>query len=247
MAKYVCKNFGECNKAHTGEQIEVLPGMDPSCPECGSALVPVESGGKFDFLFQPGVKRGLGATAALIAALLLGDDAIRIINRIIVSSPPPEPPIPQTSGTRGTQSDSASGGPDRPYPSQREIDANRKRSEVALKNDMAKAAEDESRKAVAQEMIKTAIAYLDQNKLAAAEKELADAKERDPAEPLIYYNLGVLRIKQGKTDEALIAFEESFKNGFTAFDKMDQDKDLALLRKDRRFLELVKKYRSTNG
>jgi hypothetical protein len=60
----------------------------------------------------------------------------------------------------------------------------------------------------------------------------------------VYYNLAVLRLKQGRTDEALKEFEASFLNGFTYFDEMTKDPDLDGIRNDPRFVALVNKYRS---
>ena len=57
-------------------------------------------------------------------------------------------------------------------------------------------------------------------------------------------SLAVLRLKQGRRDDALKEFEASFMAGFSHFDKMDQDPDLDGLRKDARFTELVAQYRN---
>jgi predicted Zn-dependent protease len=90
-----------------------------------------------------------------------------------------------------------------------------------------------------------AIADMAQGKLDDAEKQLDDAKARDPKQSLVYYNLGVLRLKQSRTDDALTQFEASFLNGFQYFDAMAQDPDLDGIRQDPRFVALVKKYRSS--
>jgi hypothetical protein len=60
---------------------------------------------------------------------------------------------------------------------------------------------------------------------------------------LVYYNLGVLRLKQARTDDALKQFEASFLNGFDYYDQMAKDPDLDAIRQDPRFVALVKKYR----
>lgn len=54
----------------------------------------------------------------------------------------------------------------------------------------------------------------------------------------------VLRLKQNRVDDALIEFEASFASGFKYFDKMDQDADLSTLRKDKRFVDLINRYRN---
>lgn len=35
-----CPNYSECLLGYRGEDIEVVEGMAPICPECGTALVP---------------------------------------------------------------------------------------------------------------------------------------------------------------------------------------------------------------
>lgn len=87
-----------------------------------------------------------------------------------------------------------------------------------------------------------AIADMTQGKLDAAEKALNDAAARDPKQSLVYYNLAVLRLRQGRADDALKEFEASFLNGFPYFDQMAKDPDLDGIRNDPRFIALLKKY-----
>jgi predicted Zn-dependent protease len=130
-------------------------------------------------------------------------------------------------------------------PSDTEITAQRKDSDTKLSQGDAPGAESESNQVAAKEMVKVAIAQMAQGKLNDAEKELNDAAARDPKQSLVYYNMGVLRLKQGRTDEALKQFEASFLNGFNYFDEMAKDPDLDAIRNDPRFIALVKKYRTT--
>ena len=73
------------------------------------------------------------------------------------------------------------------------------------------------------------------------------ARERDPKQSLVSYNMAVLRLKQGRKDEALKELEASFMDGFSYFDQMDKDTDLDGIRKDARFNDLVAIYRNKSS
>lgn len=120
----------------------------------------------------------------------------------------------------------------------------RRQGESSLVRGDAVQAESASSKAAANEMLKLAIAKMGQGKYDEAEKDLAEAGARDPKGSLAYYNMGILRLKQGQAEDALKQFEASFMAGFSYFDKMDQDHDLDALRKDPRFTKLVDTYRA---
>jgi hypothetical protein len=55
--------------------------------------------------------------------------------------------------------------------------------------------------------------------------------------------MAVLRLRQDRTDDALKQFEASFMNGFSYFDKLDEDRDLERIRQDKRFADLLARYR----
>jgi len=103
-------------------------------------------------------------------------------------------------------------------------------------------AELRSNKAASNELIKVAIAKMAQGKLDEAEKDLLEARKRTPQQSLVYYNMAILRLKQGRSDDALKEFEFSFKTGFSHFQMMDQDSDLDGFRNSPAFLELTAKY-----
>ncbi len=129
-------------------------------------------------------------------------------------------------------------------PSDAETRALRVQGDAQLARGGAAEAELASSKAAANEMLKMAIAKMAQGKLDEAEKDLNEARARAPKQPLVYYNMAILRLKQQRTDDALKEFEASFIAGFSYFDQMDQDSDLDGLRKMPRFVELVAKYRT---
>jgi len=103
-------------------------------------------------------------------------------------------------------------------------------------------AELRSNKAASNELIKLAIAKMAQGKLDEAEIDLLEARKRTPQQSLVYYNMAILRLKQGRSDDALKEFESSFKTGFSHFQMMDQDSDLDEFRNSPAFLELTAKY-----
>lgn len=128
-------------------------------------------------------------------------------------------------------------------PSDTETKALRQESQDKLSAGDAAAAEQASAKAAVNEMLKLAIAKMAQGRIEEAEKELNEARARDPKQPLVYYNMAVLRLRQGRMDDALREFEACFITGFSYFDQMDSDHDLDAIRTEKRFIDLVTKYR----
>jgi hypothetical protein len=47
MPRYQCIQFGQCVKADASEAIEIPPGAESKCPQCGQKLEEVNGGGKF--------------------------------------------------------------------------------------------------------------------------------------------------------------------------------------------------------
>ena len=103
-------------------------------------------------------------------------------------------------------------------------------------------AESASSQAAANEMVKLGIAQLAQNKLDDAEKSFTSSISINPKESLGYYNMAILRLRQGRTEDAIKQFEASFMAGFSYFDQLDQDRDLDEIKKDPRFAELMRRY-----
>ncbi len=241
MAKYKCKNLGECDRANSGEVFEIAAGEDQKCPRCGIGSMleivntPAGGGGSS--------KLPLIAGAAVAVALLAGGGYYFTAG----SAKAPEAPVPAevvvtpapTPVPEASQA-AASG----IAPTEAETKALRQESENKLTSGDAASAEQAGNKAAANEMLKLAIAKMAQGKLGEAETDLLAARERDPKQSLVSYNLAVLRLKQGRKDDALKEFEASFMAGFSYFDKMDQDPDLDVMRKDTRFNALVAQYRS---
>lgn len=243
MAKYQCPTLGDCERANTGEVFEREPGEDLKCPGCATLLEPKMTDG------GPGPRRGLVALAVAGGLVVLAagggyayyqQGAQDTVVAAAVDQPAQAAPAVVPASAPATAAGETQVGI---APSAEETAALRREGEAQLIDGKAAEAEAAGSKAAANEMLKVAIAKMAQGKLDDAEKELAAARERAPQQPLVYYNTAVLRLKQARTDDALKQFEAAFMAGFTHFKEMDADTDLAPLRADPRFAELVKKYR----
>jgi len=231
MAKYKCPTLGDCDKANSGEVFEIAPGENTNCPACAT---PLELLAPAQAEKRPPV--ALIAVAAAVALAVAGG-AYMVMKR------PMEAPVVAQAAIAPASSVAAT--PNGMAPSEAETKALQRQSEAGLVNGAAEQAEDSGSQAIANEMMKVAIAKMAQGKLDDAEKELEAARVRAPKQPLVYYNMAVLRLKQARTDDALAQFEAAFMAGFHNFKEMDADSDLDGLRKDARFADLVKKYRPT--
>ncbi len=259
MAKYKCKNLGECDRANSGEVFEIVAGDDLKCPSCGIGsmleIVKTPTGG------SAASKLPLIITGAVVTVMLLAGGGYYFIagsaGAPIASAPvetvlaPAPAPVEAPAPTPDPMPTPA---PEVPQPAQPgiaptevETKALRQESEKNLTTGDVASAEQASNKAAANEIIKLAIAKMAQGKLAEAESELMAARERDPKQTLVSYNMAVLRLKQGRKDEALKELEASFRDGFSYFDQMDKDTDLDGIRKDARFNELVALYRDKSS
>lgn len=216
MAKYKCPNLGECDHANRNEIFERAPGEELKCPSCGRLLDPLTASvPDFD---SP---KALRIVIGIVVLVAIAGGGYYLLG----STPAPV----FTSGIAPSSSETKSLG---------------QQSQDRLTSGDADGAEVAASKAAANEMIKLAIAKITQGKLDEAEKDLREARVRDPKQSLVPYNLAILRLKQGRYDDALKEFEASFVAGFSYFDKMDQDPDLNAVRKDSRFTNLVAQYRN---
>lgn len=220
--------LGECNHADSGEVFERVVGDDLKCPGCQHLLevhptanAAPSSGGK---------SRTALIVGGVAAVLLAGGGSWLVLRKPAVAESVPvaaATPRPATTGIA---------------PSEAELQKKKQESEAGLVAGQAAGAEAKSAAAAANEMIKLGIAKLAQGKLDESEKAFRGAVDLDPKESLGYYNMAILRLRQGRQDDAFKELEASFMAGFKYFDKMQQDTDLDPLRKDPRFAELLKRY-----
>jgi tetratricopeptide (TPR) repeat protein len=250
MAKYKCPSLGDCDKANAGEVFERVPGDDPKCPACQALLMPQmtpspPAGSKAKVLIAAG--------AAVLALSTVGgyfytkSAPIADESASIAAAPNLAVAVPElVSAAVPVAANAASGPAAKPgiAPPDAETILLRMQGDVQLARGGTAEAELASSKAIANEMLKVSIAKMSQGKFDEAEKDLNEARARAPKQPLVYYNMAILRLKQGRIEDALKEFEASFIAGFSYFDQMDQDSDLDGLRKMPRFVELVAKYRT---
>lgn len=228
MAKYKCATLGDCDRANAGEVFERAPGEDTTCPGCNMPLelqaVTASAGG--------GKRAPLIAAVAVAVLAVAGGAGYWMLKKS---------PVVQVATVAVAVADAArqSG----IAPSDAETKAARIEGDQKLANGEAADAEQASSKAAANEMLKLAIAKMSQGKLDEAEKDLLEARARAPKQPLVYYDMAILRLKQGRSDDAMKEFESSFAAGFSHFDLMEKDSDLDQIRKTPAFAELIAKYR----
>jgi len=204
MVKYKCPTVGDCDKANSGEVFEHSPGDDLKCPECGTLLVEqtpasAPSGGKKTPLIA-----AVAATIALVAGggYFYTRPATPAVEPVAIAPPVPASnpaPLPSTK-------------PSEPglAPSDAETREMRVSGDTKLTQGDAAGAELASSKAAANETLKVAIAKMAQGKLDEAEKDFNEARARNPKQSLVYYNMAILRLRQGKADDALKELEASF-------------------------------------
>ena len=240
MAKYKCPTLGDCDRANAGEVFERAPGEDLKCPGCSTLLEAQAAGpvaGKKNKLVAP-IAAAVVLAAGVGGYLVLQSPSGPAMEEVVAA------PVPAVVAT-----DSAVAQPEVQQasfgiaPSETDTAALCLQGEKQLLDGKAGEAEASGNQAAANEMMKVAIARMAQGKLEEAEKELLAARARAPKQPLVYYNMAVLRLKQERTDDALKEFEGAFLAGFTHFREMDADPDLDALRKDARFVKLVEQYR----
>ena len=227
MANYKCKNLGECGRANSGEVFEIAAGEDMKCPGCGTGsmleLVNIPAtGGETNIRLKQLI---VGATAA---ALLLAGGAYYFWS----SQRQAAEKIAQEARLKAEADQQAA-----------TVKAAELKEEHRKQTEQADAAAQQAKTRQQEQMIAQAVELMAKGQLVDAEKMLGAASDIDSSNPLVPYNLAVLRLHQSRNDDAILALEDSFKLGFSHFDAMEQDHDLDGLRKHPKFKALVAQYR----
>jgi hypothetical protein len=241
MTQYHCPALVDCPRADARELFDLPTASNNKCPTCQSPLVPA---------VQPGAaapagggsKKTLLAGGGAVVLALAAAGAWYLSHRPAAAPASATAPAPAAAAPAAAPPAEPAAASNGIVPDAAETAALKRQGETQLVSGAAGDAELASSKAAANELIKLAVAKLAQGKLEDAEKDLLAAKEKDPRQSLVNYNLGVLRLRQNRTDDALKELEASFMKGFPYFDQLAQDSDLAPLRKDARFAALLKRY-----
>jgi tetratricopeptide (TPR) repeat protein len=245
MTHYLCKNFNTCDKADQRRPIELAPGSDARCPECGSALHATGQGPS-----KPEPEKGDSwkKLIPVLGAVVLVGGAVAgyVLNKGRQAEAQPTAPALQPAETSaGTAKRSecivASTAPQGAV--QTRIDQHSQQAEDALKKGQSVDARQANDHALALQLVKSAITNLGQGRLADAESDLKTALERDPDEPLVDYNVAIVRLRQAQPEAALKSLEQAFCKGFKSFAEMEKDTDLEPLRATPAFAKLVAQYR----
>jgi hypothetical protein len=231
MTKYRCPFVGDCDRATAGEIFDREPGSDLKCPGGDHQLEPVSAD---EPVIGSKKKVSVIAAACAVAVLAAGVGSWIAFKKPVSGAQTATAPAKPVQTAQSQAAGIA--------PNEADIAKQKKDAEVGLTSGANSQAATSSAQAASNEMIKLGIAKLGQGKLEDAEKSFNSAVEMDPKQSLAYYNLAVLRLRQGRQDDALKMFEASFMNGFTYFDKMDTDPDLVDVRKSEGFVALRSKY-----
>lgn len=88
-----------------------------------------------------------------------------------------------------------------------------------------------------------AAAYMLQQKFNKAEEDLRKARELNPDSPSVRYNYASLHSLRGNVDLALDEIDAALSKGFTDYDALRDDPDLANLRRHPEFRKILEKHK----
>lgn len=239
MPQYRCPALGDCERANSGEVFDQVAGEAPHCPSCNAVLETV--GPPAAVASAPPRKKPLALLGGVAAVVVLAGVAA-------VALKPGGADAAFTSPAATSVATAGASAPAAPAkglaPAEALVAQQKADGQAQLENGDAKAAAAASSKAAANEMVKNGISKLAQGQLDDAEKAFKSALDIDPKQSLAYYNIGIVRMRQARADDALRSFEAAFMAGFDDYySAMDRDPDLVPLRQDQRFAELVARYR----
>ncbi len=88
-----------------------------------------------------------------------------------------------------------------------------------------------------------AVAYMQQKKPNKALDDLKQAESLNPKDKMVHYNLAALYAAQNQRDRALDSLDKALALGFTDYDALRGDPDLASLRRDPEFQKVLEKHK----
>jgi hypothetical protein len=229
VSKYVCRNYGSCSKADAREEVELVPGTEPICEECGSELKQLdadagEGGSKKKVL-------ALGAAAAVLLAAGLGFWFMKAgsgADRVASAASRPAA-TPTATGVA---------------PNAEQLAKAKQGVDASLQSAASSAPQADQRLVIAREYIKAAIPLMQAGKWAEAQAQLDKAKSESADEPLIYINQAILQLKQAKPQEAMAQLEVALQKGFRDFAVLESDADLKALTSSGAYKALATRYQA---
>jgi hypothetical protein len=93
------------------------------------------------------------------------------------------------------------------------------------------------------ELVRQAEQEMTNNHLNEAEALLIQAQQQFGSEPIVDYNLAILRIRQKNEDAAIRHLSEAFQHGFRAFSLLEASTELSSLKTDVRYEALLARYK----
>jgi hypothetical protein len=245
VAKYKCKNFGSCSIADGGKDFEVALGGDDRCPECGITLAPSQ-------VNEAASKHSKNTNIVLIgiavAALILAGLGYAWWSRSKVVVLVPDQPTAPTVGSAA-----AASSPEQTMPAASTAASGAvvdikvsevKPSELNVGEVISRQACDEATRAKSPDAAKVcrraaAVTLLNSGAQAAvagnleqAEKDYLTAKDKDPDIPELYFNIAVLKARQGKSPESVDNLRLAEIKGFKRFDLIASEPAFAKIKAD---------------
>jgi len=229
LAKFKCKNFGSCSLADAGKEFEIAPGGDDKCSECAMTLVPLQDGST--------IKNGNGGgnlkfvIAGLVVVVILAaggymwwskkqvvefksDESTSAPTAVAPVAPEPKPAV---------SSEAAPAAPPVAVVPAAQTEVNVGETSARMTCDDATRAnrpdaEKICRRAAAVTLLNSGAQAAVAGKLEQAEKDYAAAKDKDADIPELYFNLALLKARQGKGSEVIDNLTLAVNKGFTQMD-----------------------------
>jgi hypothetical protein len=229
VSKYVCRNYGSCSKADAREEVELVPGTEPNCEECGSELKQLDA----DTGDSSGKKKvlAIGATAAVLLAAGLGFWFLKggTTGDRVAGAPPPPTAASTATGLA---------------PNAEQLAKAKQRVDASLQSPASSGPQADQHVVIAREYIKAAIPLMQAGKWVEAQAQLDKAKSESADEPLIYVNQAILQLKQANTQEALKQLDVALQKGFREFAVLESDADLRTLTSGSAYKALAARYQT---
>jgi hypothetical protein len=224
--------------ADSGKEFEVAPGGDDKCPECGMTLAPLQSS-------EPAAGRGglgkmvpIGGAALAVLVLAIGGYSGWRNKQVVVLMPE----VATVAPSPAMASAPTATVPATPAPAVQ--DAAASRAEVNVAETAARLTCDEATRAKRPDAEKicsraAAVTLLNSGaqaavagKLDQAERDYAAAKDKDADIPELYFNLAVLKARQGKGTEAVDNLTLAMSKGFRQPELIASEPAFAKLKAD---------------